>query len=477
MLVRNAASSPLVGTVLGGAYRVVRLIGEGAMGGIYEARQLRLDKRVAIKVMARELAANADSLLRFHREAEVTSRLGHPHIITVFDFGTSPLGEPYLVMEYLEGEDLASRIRRRKSLPLATAVRIVRQVASALAETHAKGIVHRDLKPANVFLLRVKGEGDFAKVLDFGISKVRAASTALTGASTLMGTPMYMAPEQAEGRVEEMDHRTDQWALACIAYEMLGGRGPFVGDDVSAILYQVVHKEPPSLGEVKPPLPPLVEQVIRKALSKRQNDRFQSVTTFARSLEAAASGQPLPSDEVLESRPSAPVFSLEAAVLASTVSRTATEPTERWTRPAPRRLTLWIGAGALAAAAVGLTVLGVSRKQGPAREVTGSPPSRSTAPRTVPPAATPPPGSAPPPSLPSSSSSSSPSTSPSTSSSSSPPSAGDVGPDRPGPVPSPKRRVKVAPRAAPPEPARSPAAAPPDLAPAGPSRRRLIKEL
>ena len=127
------------------------------MGGIYEARQLRLDKRVAIKVLARELAANGEALLRFHREAEITSQLGHPHIITVFDFGTTEGGQPYLVMEFLEGEDLANRLGRVKAIPVPIAVRIAKQVASALSETHNQGVVHRDLKPANVFLSRIQG--------------------------------------------------------------------------------------------------------------------------------------------------------------------------------------------------------------------------------------------------------------------------------------------------------------------------------
>ena len=195
---RATARAPLIGETLGDAYRVIRLMGEGAMGGIFEARQLRLDKRVAIKVLARELAANGEALLRFHREAEITSQLGHPHIINVFDFGTTDNGQPYLVMEYLEGEDLAYRLQRKGALSLTATVRIIKQVASALAETHAKGVVHRDSQARERFIVRVQGE-DFAKVLDFGISKVRAASTALTNASTLMGTPMYMAPEQAKG--------------------------------------------------------------------------------------------------------------------------------------------------------------------------------------------------------------------------------------------------------------------------------------
>src|SRR6476620_11444732 len=285
---QRAAARSLVGATLNDAYRIVSMIGEGAMGAIYEARQLRLDKRVAIKVLARELAANGEALLRFHREAEITSQLGHPHIITVFDFGSTDGGQPFLVMEFLEGEDLANRPGRVNALSLPATVRITKQVASALSETHAKGIVHRDLKPANVFLSRVQGE-DFAKVLDFGISKVRAASTSLTNASTLMGTPMYMAPEQAKGEVE-LDHWTDQWALACITYEMLTGRPPFIGDDTAALLYMVVHEDPPPPSRVNTDLPPHVDGIIRRALHKDQAERFPHVTAFARALEAAASG-------------------------------------------------------------------------------------------------------------------------------------------------------------------------------------------
>jgi len=330
---QRAAAKPLIGTILGDAYRILRLIGEGAMGGIYEARQLRLDKRVAIKVLARELAVNGEALLRFHREAEISSQLGHPHIITVFDYGTTDSGQPYLVMEFLEGEDLASRLQRVNTLSLAAAVRITKQVASALSETHAKGIVHRDLKPANLFLSRIQG-GDFAKVLDFGISKVRAASTSLTNASTLMGTPMYMAPEQAKGELE-LDHWTDQWALACITYEMLAGRPPFVGDDTAALLYQVVHEDPQPLSKIVANLPAEVDQVIRRALTKDPDARYPHVTAFARALEAAASGAPLPEEPV-----NAPVAARASATPLRPVETAATlaSPADAFT-PAPGKKT------------------------------------------------------------------------------------------------------------------------------------------
>jgi serine/threonine-protein kinase len=280
----------LIGTTLDGAYRITRLIAEGGMSAVYEAVQLRLNQRLAVKVMARELSSNQEALSRFQREADITSRLRHPHLVTVMDFGTAPAGQPYLVMEYLEGIDLDHRIRQVGKVPLATAVHITKQVASALAAAHDQTIVHRDLKPANIFLVELPGEPDFAKVLDFGISKVKAANTQLTKASSIIGTPNYMAPEQATGMLEEIDHRTDQWALACIVWEMLSGRPPFAADDVSAVFYQVIHLEPQPLRKQAPEVPEAVEAVLRRALSKNIADRFSSVRDFANALAEAAEG-------------------------------------------------------------------------------------------------------------------------------------------------------------------------------------------
>jgi eukaryotic-like serine/threonine-protein kinase len=285
------SAADLVGTVLGGSYSIARLIGEGGMGAVYEAMHVRLGKPIAVKLMSRDLASNQEALARFRREAQVASHLGHPHLVNVIDFGTSEAGEPYLVMEYLDGEDLDHRLRRVGRLPLDAAVGIAKQVASALAAAHDEGIVHRDLKPANVYLVNVRGEADFVKVLDFGISKIKAARTKLTKATAIIGTPEYMPPEQANGMIDEIDHRADQWSLGCMVWEMLSGRPPFVADDVSALFYQLLNLDPQPLSKRVPDLPPGVEAVLRRALAKRMEDRFSSMRDFARALEAAASGR------------------------------------------------------------------------------------------------------------------------------------------------------------------------------------------
>jgi len=281
-----------VGTVLGETYRISRLIGIGGMGAIYEAAHLGAGKRVAVKMMSRELAAHPEALARFRREVQVTTELAHPHIIDVVDFGASPTGEPYLVMEYLEGEDLEQALERHGRMPLHVAVQIIKQVASALAVAHAEGVVHRDLKPGNVFLKQVEGDGVFVKVVDFGISKVlKATTTKLTMARAVVGTPEFMAPEQAAGRVDQVDHRSDQWALACLAWHMLSGRLPFWQPDVNAILNQVIAGEPTPLApEFARTIPREVDKVLRRALSKRREDRFPTITAFARAFEAAAAG-------------------------------------------------------------------------------------------------------------------------------------------------------------------------------------------
>jgi serine/threonine-protein kinase len=386
----EAAAPSLVGTVLGDAYQVTRLIGQGGMGAVYEGVQTRLRRRVAIKVMDRNLAANTEALARFRREIDVTAKLAHPNIVQVSDFGTVPTGEPYLVMEYLDGEDLERRLQRVDRLSFAAAVRIVNQLASALAVTHAEGIVHRDLKPANVFLVTVPGQSDFVKVVDFGISKVlKASTTKLTRAQMIVGTPEYMAPEQAAGKVDEIDHRSDQWSLACIAWHMLVGQQPFVGPDVNAILHQVMNGEPPPLGPALAPLlPGQVESVLRRALSKRQIDRFPTITAFAKAFEAAA---PLdtPMRPVARAAPAKDsLFVKHARQTPATVSEKGSRRRLLWIVAIVVALALGVGVALFQSGQLPWHLPGVSGGAPPAAPEPPSPPARPREPKRHRPAPT-----------------------------------------------------------------------------------------
>jgi serine/threonine-protein kinase len=277
------------GQVLADTYRIERGIGKGGMGEVYEATHARLAGRYAVKLLLREIGQNDEILRRFKQEAEVTSRLRHPNIVQVIDFSRMPDGTPFMVMELLEGRDLAQELRAVGRLPLGRVVSLIDQVASGLAAAHAENIVHRDLKPANIFLAPLRGRTqEVAKIVDFGISKVRALTGGLTRTQAVIGTPQYMAPEQARGILRDIDGRTDQFALGAIAFELLAGRPAFQGDEISSILYQVVHEEPPSLVSMGLPELAPIEAVIRRAMAKVPADRFANVNDFAQAMEAAA---------------------------------------------------------------------------------------------------------------------------------------------------------------------------------------------
>jgi serine/threonine-protein kinase len=291
----NRPGSLPPGVVLRDTYKILRMVGRGGMGEVYEATHARLPGRYAVKVLHQHSTADPKAISRFRREAEVTSALRHPSIVAIVDFDTTPEGAPYLVMEYIEGGELARVIANEAPLPLERVLRIVDQIASALTAVHRRGIVHRDLKPQNIFLIPGENDGDErVKLVDFGISKVRVASVALTGERVLLGTPQYMAPEQAAG-IAEVDERADQFALAAITYEMLTGRLAFSGDRVEVVVYRISHEDPPPLG---PPWGGALDQVVRRALAKDPAQRYGSLTEFATSLRAAAevdrAGIPVP---------------------------------------------------------------------------------------------------------------------------------------------------------------------------------------
>ena len=271
---------------LSATYHVVRQIARGGMGAIYEATHLRLPgKRYAIKVLAPRQVPNPELLLRFRQEAEIASRLGHEHIVEVHDFNFA--GDlAFLVMELLDGEDLGARIARG---PLAPALvhHLLMQVTSALDAAHRARIVHRDLKPQNIFLCRRDGRDDYVKVLDFGISKVLDSVTIATSHDIILGTPFYMAPEQAQGRVGEIDPRTDVFALGAILWEALTGQVAFDAPTLSAALYKVCMVEPPDVHVVRPELPPALSAVLRRALAKQREARTPNVLDLAREFSVA----------------------------------------------------------------------------------------------------------------------------------------------------------------------------------------------
>jgi hypothetical protein len=306
-----------VSTTVGEAYRLLRRIGHGLHGTVFEAQEQRLGRRCVIKVM-NHTASSAEALARFHSQAEIASRLVHPNLVQVFDFGTAPAGEPFLVMEYLEGEDLARRQRRFGRFPPPVIAHMVRQIADGLAALHAEGLAHLALKPTNVFVIPgYDGEPDFVKVLDFGTAQIENART-LDHPAMVQDTLPYVSPEQAGGNMDPqhgLDARADQFSLACITWEMLTGRAPFGGKDPTALLYQIVYEDPLPITDLSLQLPPGVMQVLARALDKRREHRFENVLQFAEALEQvtgplilAPPAAPLPQALVQTSHASEPVF-------------------------------------------------------------------------------------------------------------------------------------------------------------------------
>jgi serine/threonine protein kinase len=278
------------GTLLGDTYLLGQRINGGGMGEVFEATHARLPGRYAVKILRPELVGNREAFGRFCREAEVMSELRHPNVVQIYDFNTTPDGRPYFVMEHLEGRDLEARLTQAGPMPLPAAVRVVESVASALAAAHAHGIVHRDLKPANIFLVTIDGQMDeVVKVLDFGISKVRAAGTLLSSPTDMIGSPAYMSPEQARG-ASEIDGRSDQFALGAITYRMLTGFEPFAGDDIASLLYQVVHEAAQPLARTLPARwdTRALQAVLDRALAKDPAQRYGGMMEMARAFEAAS---------------------------------------------------------------------------------------------------------------------------------------------------------------------------------------------
>ncbi|HEY0464418.1 MAG TPA: serine/threonine-protein kinase [Polyangiaceae bacterium] len=293
----------LIGVTLNDTYVPERILGEGGMGRVYLARHTRIrQKRVAVKVLHPEFFGNAHVLARFQREAETAAAISHPNVVTVLDVDRTPHGLPYLVTEYLDGIDLADQLKAQGKFSATSAVHIARQLCKGLGAAHQSQVIHRDVKPQNIFLV-----GDFTrglperpsiKVLDFGLSRFSDSSeNQLTQTGCIMGTPAYMAPEQARG--QKVDHRTDVYGVGVVLYTMLTGRPPFDGDTPQATVLAAMNSEPPRPRSVEPTILPHLELIIERAMARDPAERYQDMAAFEQALthfQAESLARPAPSN-------------------------------------------------------------------------------------------------------------------------------------------------------------------------------------
>jgi eukaryotic-like serine/threonine-protein kinase len=388
-------------------YEVQRLIGEGGMGAVYIAQHTVIGRKCAIKVLRREFSEDEGLVSRFMNEARAAAAIGHPNIVDVVDVGNLPDGTPYMMMEFLVGEDLSKRLAKGR-LPLETAIQIALQAASAIGAAHEKGIVHRDLKPENLYLVPdpISPGYDRVKVLDFGIAKLRGDLTGgsvKTKTGSLLGTPQYMSPEQCRGIPDGIDHRSDIYSFGIILYEMMCGSPPFVSEGLGDILLMHLTQLPDAPSLRNPELPDWMEKILLKALEKNSSDRFQSMAEFIAALESPMQASMLtPMMRQLERTP-APVrvptvagarpgtFAPDGGVAMrmtgmpqGTLSPVASHATPVTYVPVPRR-GLAIG-GAVAAAAVILLVVYLLVGRGRSNETAAGPmaPITNTVPAPVP---------------------------------------------------------------------------------------------
>ena len=275
----NQGQDQRIGTTLDGKYELVRLIGEGGMGAVYEATHKLIGRRLAVKFLHALYATNAEVIIRFQREAQAAAQIGHENIIEVTDMGTAQDGAPYLVMEYLEGFDVKGAIEKEGKLSTKRVAHILVQALSALQAAHNAGIIHRDLKPENIFLTSKGVNPDYVKLLDFGISKFRTFDSegvkGLTQTGTVLGTPHYMSPEQARGE-QNLTPQSDIYAMGVIMYQMLTGEIPFDAANYNALLIKILTEEPTPIEVLNPELPPALVAIVKKAMARDTTERYKT---------------------------------------------------------------------------------------------------------------------------------------------------------------------------------------------------------
>lgn len=276
------------GSVLEGKYKIGSMIGTGGMGVVYEGTHKGISRKVAVKFLSPEACGSHEARQRFINEAKIAASLGHMNIVAVHDMGETSDDVPYIVMDYLEGESLSDLLERELALPVERAVDIALQVLDGLHAVHSRGIVHRDLKPGNVFLALQSGGQEIVKLLDFGISRLSVVPTdqesRLTEAGKVYGTPFYISPEQAKGRLDA-DHRADLYSVGILLYEMTTGKLPFTSISYTSLMVDIITKPPPDPRDYAPELPVNLVAVINRALSKNPSMRFESAQHMAQALE------------------------------------------------------------------------------------------------------------------------------------------------------------------------------------------------
>jgi serine/threonine protein kinase len=281
----------LIGTVLDNSYEVISIIGHGGMGVVYKARHTLMDRIVAIKMLKSTLISDSMSVKRFQQEVKASARIDHPHAITVYNFGISPEGLPYIVMDFLQGNSLAEVIKAEGHVEVDRGVKIITQACEALAHAHKQGVVHRDLKPSNIVLTEYDEDPDFVKVVDFGVAKLMGGTAEgaqrLTQTGEVCGSPVYMSPEQCMG--QELDLRSDIYSMGILIYETLTGKLPLIGRTMVDTMSKHVSEMPPSFSKIRPDLyiPERIEQVVMKAMAKDPADRHQNMDELREDLENA----------------------------------------------------------------------------------------------------------------------------------------------------------------------------------------------
>jgi eukaryotic-like serine/threonine-protein kinase len=282
----------MIGSTLAGKYKIIKKLGEGGMGTVYQAQQMPIDRLVAIKVLLGKLATDEVAVKRFEQEARAISKMQHPNTVTIYDYGKTDEDRLYIVMEFLRGKTLTDALRATGGMGLEVmrGIGIIRQVCASLADAHGAGIIHRDLKPDNIFLCEVGGSKDWVKVLDFGVAKLadNEAGATLTQTGMIFGTPKYMSPEQAEGK--PIDFRADIYALGVVLYELMTGRPPFIAETPVALLLKHISEAPAPFRKIRPEIavPPEVEAVVMRALEKDPDRRQLTVDQLATELENAS---------------------------------------------------------------------------------------------------------------------------------------------------------------------------------------------